>query len=151
MTEPPSPHREEIFAFSIEPPDEHLPEVALADDQDTSALTGAGIVAARAAALVERAYVGERMAAHVYFLRWGELWRATDDEPYQRHDGAAELLIFLRRALPAPFPPRGAERLDRIAARILLGRARARLADDPEDAEAEAVADAMLSELGRLR
>ncbi len=63
MTEPPSPHREEIFAFSIEPPDEHLPEVALADDQDTSALTGAGIVAARAAALVERAYVGERMAA----------------------------------------------------------------------------------------
>ncbi len=149
MTEPPSPHREEIFAFSIEPPDEHLPEVPLADDQDPSALTGAGIVAARAAALVERAYVGERMAAHVYFLRWGALWRDTD-EPYQRHDGAAELLIFLRRALPAPSPPRGAERLDRIAARILLGRARARLADDPEDAEAEAVADVMLSELGRL-
>lgn len=148
MAEPPNHNREEIFAFGIEPPGEPFSEIPLADDQDPSALTEAGVVAARVAALVERAYVGERMAAQVYLLRWGGLWHDTH-EAYLRHDGAAELLVFLRRAVPAPSIPRGAERLDRIAARVLLGRARARLAADPEDAEAAAVADAMRGELGR--
>ena len=148
MTEPQSHAREEIFAFGIEPPGESLPEVPLADGPDPSALTEAGVVAARVAALVERSYVGERMAANVHYLKWGEFWHDTRDA-YLRHDGAADLLVFLRRAVSAPYPPRGAERLDRIAARVLLGRARARLVADPDDAEAAAVADAMRGELGR--
>ena len=148
MTEPQSHDREEIFAFGIEPPGESLSEIPLAGDQDPSALTEAGVVAARVAALVERSYVGERMAANVLYLKWGEFWHDTHDA-YLRHDGAADFLVFLRRALPAPYPPRAAERLDRIAARVLLGRARARLAADPDDAEATAVADAMRGELGR--
>jgi len=133
MSEHGSTHREEIFAFGIESPDETFPRVPLADDQDPATLTEAGIVAARTASLVERAHVGGRMAAHRHVLRWDELWEGTD-EPYHR------------RAIPAPFPPRDVERLDRIAARMLLGRARTGLAADPEVA---AVAGAMRGEPGR--
>ncbi len=136
MSEHGSTHREEIFAFGIEPPDEPFPEVPLAYDQDPAALTEAGIVATSTASLVERAYVGGRMAAHMHVLRWDELWEETG-EPYHR------------RAVPAPFPPRGAERLDRIAARMLLGRARTGLAADPEAADPKAVAGAMRGEPGR--
>ena len=151
MNDPAAHPTEDLFAFPIETaggPGAEASGLVYADDQDPRAFTEAGVVADRVAALVERAYVGERMAASVHYLKWGQLWHDTHDA-YLRHDGAAELLVFVRRAVPAPSLPRGAARLDRIAARILLGRARARLAVDPADTEAEIVIEAMLGELGR--
>ncbi len=138
MSEHGSTHREGIFAFGIEPPYELFPEVPLAYDQDPATLTEAGIVGTSTVSLAERAYyvVCGRMAARMHVLRWDELWEETD-EPYHR------------RAVPAPFPPSDVERLDRIAARIPLGRARTRLATDPGAAEAAAVAGAMGGEPGR--
>ena len=155
MTEPPSPHRGEIFAFPSEAPDDPTVDVSgvvYADDQDPSMLAEAGLVSLFHSRLVERAFVGEAMARDAWATRRHlTAQEGADDrgtrEAHAAHRGSADLLAMLAPAMAVPF--RGVSRLERIATRLLLGRARARLARRPDDREARAIAVNALRALGR--
>lgn len=108
-------------------------------------LTDAGLVDAYYGKVFERLYVGEQMAVMAFKVRRflagrtlalvpGEI--AADTYSSLRHEGGADLVIAAVHALPAGKHWRGAVRLYKVAARILLGRAKARLANNPGDREA---------------
>lgn len=126
--------RPDLFELPIPFPDP-AHDVPLSDDQDPSLPTpdGGPIAGALRAqgALLERFYVGERMAATVWRLRF-DRGADVDRESYLRHEGAADVLAMAAPRL-SPFW-RGAKRLDALAYRVLLGRARARLSEPPRPA-----------------
>ena len=155
MPDPQDARRDEIFAFPLEAPNDprlDVLSVVYADDQDPPILTEAGVVALFHARLIERAFVGEAMARDAWATRSHLIAQDGGDassasEAQAAHRGAAELLAMLAPAMNVPF--RGITRLDRIAGRLLLGRARARLARRPDDREARALALNTLRGLGR--
>ena len=108
-------------------------------------LTDAGLLDAYYGKVFERLYVGEQMAQMVYEVRRSLTGRilalvpgeiATDTASSLRHEGGADLVLAAVHVLPAEKHWRGAVRLYKVAARILLGRAKARLANNPGDREA---------------
>lgn len=126
---------EEIFAFDpfafglafdpFAPTPADAGGIALADEHDPKLLTDAGRLFDLHAWVLERAYVGEEMARLVWTARFDEML-VDERDPFLRHQGAAELLDGISRSLfKASW--RGSARLDRIAARVLLGRAKTRL------------------------
>ncbi len=61
-----------------------------------------------------------------------------DDPFHLLGEGATDALDLVARGqFPALW--RGVDRLERIAARVLLGRARSKLAERPDDADARAI------------
>ena len=155
MNDPAAHATEELFAFSIEGPDSSGAEASglvYADDQDPRILTDAGVVSLLHSRFLERAFIGEAMACRAWATRRHLLEQEGADhrdasEAQAAHRGAAELLVMLASAIAVSF--RGAPRLERVAARILLGRARARLGRDPSDREARAIAVGASHELRR--
>ena len=113
-----------------EPPD--AAPIAYADDQDPSLLTDAGLVALAYARRLERAYVYARMQAVMGSVEEGHLWRPLA-LMRAHHEGGCSIVVHVAELSAAPDLFRGPERLDRIAGRILLGRARRALRADPED------------------
>ena len=155
MNHPAAHTTEDLFAFPIETPNRSGAEASgllYADDQDPKILTDAGVVSRLHSRFLERAFVGEAMARRAWATRRHMLVQEGADhrdasEAQAAHRGAAELLVMLASAMAVGF--RGAPRLERVAARILLGRARARLGRCPSDREARAIAVATARELRR--
>ena len=150
VKDPQTDSNEEIFALDFTTSEvlPNLDHIVYADDQDPLVLTDAGLVALYHAKLFERLYVGEVMAAMAYEARRtiegrvrtlvpGEVSENTSGAIY--HDGASSSILIGVAHSPAYSYWRDGSRLYNIAARILLGRAKIRLALNPTDAEALAV------------
>ena len=114
--------------------------VVYAEDQDPSLLTEAGLVATAHARRLERAYVYARMQAVMASVEEGHLFRSPV-LARAHYEGGCSIVVHLAELSAAPGPFRGPERLDRIAVRILLGRARRVRRDDPEDPLPGAIID----------
>ena len=117
--------------------------IAYADDQDPSILTDAGLVASSHARHLERAYVYAKTQAIICAVE--------DDRPRRttilgraHHEGACSMVAHLAELSAAPGLFRGTARLDRVARRILVGRARRILRDDPEDPLPRAILEQLL-------
>lgn len=150
MDHPPHDPQEEIFAFDPMGSEDlpSLDHIVYADEQDPSIPTDTGLVALYHVRLLERLYIGERMAEMVYEVRRMLQGRIPTLVPGQispnaqsaiHHEGAACAVLIAVAHSPAYDQWRDGGRLYLIAARILLGRARACLAQDPTEAEALAV------------
>ena len=141
----------EILSFPDLLTSEDLPDlnqVVYAEDQDPSILTDAGLVALYYVRFLERLYIKERMLEMLYQVRQMIEGRIPTLVPGQispnaeyaaHHEGAACAILITVAHSPAYDQWRDGSRLYLTAARILLGRAKARLAQNPADREAAAI------------
>lgn len=151
MTNPEHDSHNEILSSLDLTASEDLPNldhVVYTDDQEPSILTNAGLVALYHVRLLERLYIQERMLEMLYVTRRMIEGRIPTLVPGQislnaehatHHEGGACGILITAAHSPAYDQWRDASRLYLIAARILLGRAKTRLVQDPDNAEALAV------------
>lgn len=148
MTDPDPGYDRDISEFdpleSKSLPD--ISRIAYAREEDDWALTDAGRVNDFYVKVLERLYVAEQMAAvsleihrslagRFKILTPGEVPKIT--QSIIKHAGASEFVHLAIYTLKISDHWRGPGRLCNISTRILLGRAKSRLAHDPDDTHAE--------------
>ncbi len=124
------------------------PGFPLSDDQDPNLLTEAGLLFARHLKVLERAFVGAELARLAWAARFDTGLVGKDDPFYLLGEGATDALDLVAGGqFPALW--RGVDRLERIAARVLLGRAGSRLRANPNEEDARLLVDAARAALAR--